>query len=243
MTDSRLRRLRAELLSPAELDAAIAAHPIAFLPLGTLEFHGPHLPIGLDALNAHGVCLEAAAQCGGIVLPPVYQGVGGGHSDYPWTIMMREESGLSAYLEQTLAKLQSFGVHLAVVFTGHFAEQQLSMIDNLAETWNAAGNRMSVYATGVNRSDVELPPDHAGVFESTLLHSFAPELVHLDRLPDRTAHPDWGRNASGAQRHDPSHPLWGVFGQDPREANLDESRELGIAVVSWLSREIARRRP
>src|SRR5690606_18487082 len=79
--------VRAELLSPEELDGRIAASPIAYLPLGTLEFHGPHLPIGLDAFTGHAVCVDAARRSGGIVLPSVYQGFGGGHGHYPWTMM------------------------------------------------------------------------------------------------------------------------------------------------------------
>lgn len=243
MTTTQLRRVRAELLAPAELDAAIAAAPVAYLPLGTLEFHGPHLPIGLDALNAHEICIRSAVQGGGIVLPPVYQGFGGGHSDYPWTIMMAEGSGIRAHLEQTLAKLQSFGVRLAVVFTGHFADEQLALIDDLAEDWNSAGNQMVVYATGVNRSDAPLGADHAGIFESTLLAAFEPDLVHLDRLPDRTVHPDPGGDPQGTQRHDPAHPLWGIFGPDPREADLDRSSTLRDGLVDWLGREVAQRRP
>jgi creatinine amidohydrolase/Fe(II)-dependent formamide hydrolase-like protein len=46
-------QVRAELLSPDEIEVRLRQHPIVYIPLGTLEFHGPHLPIGLDALTAH----------------------------------------------------------------------------------------------------------------------------------------------------------------------------------------------
>lgn len=58
------------------------------VPLGALEFHGPHLPIGLDGLTAHGICIQGSRGRGGVVLPTIYQGTGGEHSRYPWTIMM-----------------------------------------------------------------------------------------------------------------------------------------------------------
>jgi creatinine amidohydrolase len=63
------------------------------------------VPIGLDALSTHGDCVGAATVAGGIVLSPVYHGVGGGHSDYPWTIMMLSEQGVRTHLEQTLTRL------------------------------------------------------------------------------------------------------------------------------------------
>lgn len=242
MSRADTRRVQAELLSPAELDAAVAAAPVAYLPLGSLEFHGPHLPIGLDTLNAHGICLGAALDSGGIVLPPLYQGLGGGHSDYPWTIMMPDSSGIRSHLEQTFVRLEDFGIRIAVLFTGHFADEQLDLIDQIAAGWNSAAHQLQVVATGVNRSDAPIGPDHAGVFESTLLAAFEPELVHLELLPDQATHPDPGGNPMGPERHDPSHPLWGVFGPDPRAADLSRAGELRDSLVTWLSAEVARQR-
>ncbi|GAA4664295.1 creatininase family protein [Frondihabitans cladoniiphilus] len=231
------REVRAELLAPSELDAALAEAPVAYLPLGSLEFHGPHLPIGLDSLNAHGVCVGAAQRFGGIVLPTVYQGLGGGHTAYPWTIMVEAPYGVVAHLTTTLTRLEEFGVKTAVVFTGHFADEQLAMVDALAATWNEGERGMHVLASGVNRCDTApLAPDHAGVFETTLLAAIAPELVHLDLLPSAAEHPaiDPSGDVAGPQRHDPSHPLWGVFGPDPRGADLGLAPALYDHLVEWL---------
>jgi creatinine amidohydrolase len=236
-------QVRAELLSPAELDARIAAQPTAYLPLGTLEFHGPHLPIGLDALTAHAVCVAAAAHTGGIVLPAVYQGFGGGHGHYPWTMMMADGGGIRAHIEATLERLREFGVSTAVVFSGHFAPEQLDMIDALAADWNASGASPRVVATAVNRCAISpLPPDHAGQFEATLLAGSAAELVHLDRLPDADMHPanDPDGDPYGVHRHEQSHPLWGVFGPDPRTADLDSGPSLLALFGQWLAGEAAR---
>ncbi|UFS59159.1 creatininase family protein [Subtercola endophyticus] len=235
--------IRAERLSLAELDAAIAASPIAYLPLGTLEFHGPHLPIGLDALNAQALCEAAARITGGIVLPVVYQGTGGGHGAYPWTIMMPGPDAIVANLKTTLTRLEDFGVRRAVVFTGHFADEQLAMVDELTSTWNASDSALTVVGSGVNRcADAPLPPDHAGAFEATLLYASAPELVHLERLPDVLTHPtvDPDDNPFGTHRHDPGHPLWGVFGADPRPADLSKAPELLAHLAGWLA-DLARR--
>jgi creatinine amidohydrolase len=231
-------QVRAELLSPAELDARIAAHPVAYLPLGTLEFHGPHLPIGLDALTAHAVCVEAAGQGGGVVLPPIYQGFGGGHGGYPWTIMMDDGAGIEAHLRATFARLREFGVSTAVVFSGHFAPEQLDLIDSLQESWNAEEGGLRMVATAVDRCPSSpLPPDHAGEFETTLLAGSAPELIHLDRLPSINAHPasDPDDDSYGVHRHERTHPLWGVFGPDPRRSDLEAGRSLLTHFGAWLT--------
>jgi creatinine amidohydrolase len=238
--DADLRRVQAEYLLPDELDAAVQAHPVVYLPLGSLEFHSAHLPIGLDALNAHGLCVRAAASAGGIVLPPVYQGVGGGHVAYPWTIMMTSDSELCSHLDQTLARLEEFGFRVAVLFTGHFADEQLAMIDKVAEHWRRSPDHtMDVLATGVNRCEASpIPPDHAGVFETSLLFSLWPDRVHVDRLASVAEHPsvDPGGNPTGNHRHDPSHPLWGIFGPDPRGFDTTQAGRLRDMLVTWLAR-------
>lgn len=236
---SRGRQVQVEYLAPAELDAALAEAPVAFLPLGSLEFHGSHLPIGLDALNALGVCIAAARRTGGLVFPPVYQSLGGGHSDYPWTIMMPSAEGIRSNLLYTLRRLEEFGFRQAVLFTGHFADEQLLMIDELAAEWEGSGDHsMGILATGVNRCpDAPLAPDHAGIFETSLFHSLWPKLVHLDRLPSLAENPavDPGGDPAGPQRHDSRHPLWGIFGPDPRLTDLRTTDALRESLVRWLS--------
>ena len=60
-----LRSVQAELLLPHEIASALAARSVVYLPLGSVEFHSAHLPIGLDGLNAHGVCTRAAISTAG----------------------------------------------------------------------------------------------------------------------------------------------------------------------------------
>ena len=144
-------------LSPEQIEARLAQAPVAYLPLGTLEFHGPHLPVGLDALTAHGICLGAA------------------------------ESAMSV-VARTLGQAPAPPV----------------------------------------------VPDHAGRFESLVLHALDPDLVHVDRLPDPETHPaPSGEDPYGATRHDPAHPLYGVFGADPRRLDVDAATPLLDHLVRW----------
>jgi creatinine amidohydrolase len=231
--------VRAELLLPHELEAAVTSRPLAYLPLGSLEFHGAHLPIGLDALSAHGICLRAASRTGGIVLPPLYQGTGGGHANYPWTIMMQSQDEIRALIWQSLARLQAFGLEVAILFTGHFADEQLAMIDEVGCAWQSeTSNAMRVLSLGVNRcAGSPIEPDHAGVFETSLLAAMWPGLPQIGRLPSLGDNPavDPGGDSRGTHRHDPSHPLWGVFGPDPRRYQPGDARKLLESMVSWLA--------
>jgi creatinine amidohydrolase len=227
--------VQAELLLPHEVAEALAERSVVYLPLGSIEFHAAHLPIGLDGLTAHGVCLRAAARGGGIVLPTLFHGVGGGHADYPWTIMAASPQPIRALLEQSLRRLGDFGVRTVVLFSGHFADEQLALIDEVAADWNVAHPGPQVLPLAVNRAQARLAPDHAGVFETSLLAALWPERVQLQRLPGLAEAPsvDPGGDVQGPQRHDPEHPLYGVFGPDPRRFDPDRAADLLAEVVSW----------
>ena len=59
------REVRFEEMFPWEIAAAMAEAPLCYLPLGTLEWHGEHAAVGLDALKAHAVRVRAAQRSGG----------------------------------------------------------------------------------------------------------------------------------------------------------------------------------
>jgi creatinine amidohydrolase len=226
-----------ELLRPNEIAAALSRTSLVYVPLGSIEFHAQHLPIGLDALTTHGVCLRAAARSGGLVYPVLYVGTGGGHTSYPWTVMI-EPDALEEILETLLSRLEEFGVQRAILFTGHFADEQLDVIDRVALAWSVRERAMDVVPLGVNRCPVAaIPPDHAGIFETSLLSAFWPERVEMDALPPLAEFPaiDPDGDLQGAHRHDPDHPLHGVFGPDPRGAVTPENAAvLAESLVSWL---------
>ena len=50
MKETRLERLR-----PDEIVAEMGEVPLVYFPLGPLEWHGPHLPLGTDFLNVHRI--------------------------------------------------------------------------------------------------------------------------------------------------------------------------------------------
>ena len=64
-------------LNPQEFRDRLAAAPVAYLPVGTLEWHGEHMPFGTDALIGLGLLSEIARKAGGIVLPMVFMGPDG----------------------------------------------------------------------------------------------------------------------------------------------------------------------
>ena len=230
-----------ELLLPSEIRQALAQRSVVYVPLGTYEWHGEHLPVGLDGLTAHGLCLEAARRAGGLVLPPLYYGTGGEHGAYPWTIIA-DAAEIRPLLLQTLARMAAFDVGTVVILSGHFASEQIDMIRKLEADWLGSGERMRVRALAVSMATgLALAPDHAALFETTLLSALWPDRLRIDLLPPLAEAPsiDPGGNEMGPHRHDPTHPLFGIFGPDPRRFDPASAAPLRDAMVDWLLAEVA----
>ena len=228
-------------LSPQQIEIRLARASVAYLPLGSLEFHGPHLPIGLDALTAYGICLAAAEYGGGVVLPAMHTAVGGEHTRYPWTLMSSNAQPIETLLGETLVRLDELGIRRFVILSGHFADEQRDLVSRVESSWNAKGaSSRAIGRTLAQAPGPPVPPDHAGRFESLLLQALYPELVNVSRLPDAHKFPvPPGEDAFGPNRHHADHPLHGVFGPDPRRIDPEDAPPLLEYYVNWVG-ELAR---
>ena len=74
MVSQGRRTVKYEEMLPHEIAAARASRPVAWLPIGTLEWHGVHNAVGLDALKARAICVKAAEEYGGLCMPALWWG-------------------------------------------------------------------------------------------------------------------------------------------------------------------------
>ncbi len=74
---------------------------VGVLPLGSIEQHGPHLPLGTDYLGAEVICRLLCEQCRAILLPAIPFGVSFHHADWPGTISISSETLLKLLMELT----------------------------------------------------------------------------------------------------------------------------------------------
>jgi creatinine amidohydrolase len=114
------------------------------------------------------------------------------------------------------------------------------MIQRVAQRWNEGGHAMKVLALSMNQIDPSpIRPDHAGIFETTLLHALHPDRVDLTQLPPKPVRSgNIEEDGWGPQRHVAGHPLWGVVGPDPRDFEPVRGPELLEAATAWLLRSV-----
>jgi len=238
---------RYEELRPDQLTAIVAESPVAFWPLGLLEHHGWHLPVGFDGLKAERVCRRIAARTGGVLLPTLWWGWGGGHDRFKWTHYQEESTAASAMLTTT-RQLLGHGFRAILLLAGHYPWQSLmdKHLPSLREEHPDAlllwGTEMSICGDAVR-----IPGDHAAREETSYGLALLPELVDLDALSSGRDDSTWpqGQPPPVEDRHpgvcfDPSEPLFAQMGQDARTASSERGEEGISQVVDYLAVAIDR---
>jgi creatinine amidohydrolase len=188
-------------LLPHEFRARLAARPIGYLPLGTLEWHGEHSALGADALISEGLFVRAARRFGGIVFPPLFVGPSRLPPPHHDEDCFWISTGLFLQLcEGVLEQAQRAGFKV-IVADGHGPSRR--SIAPYAEAWSERfGVQLVVPLWNVTPWHSQI--DHAGKNETSLLLALHARLVDLRRLPEAPA------------------PLpRGVSGEDPRASSID----------------------
>ncbi|MFQ6096267.1 MAG: creatininase family protein [Armatimonadota bacterium] len=180
------------LMTPDDLDAAIKHMPLALVPCGSLEWHGPHLATGCDALRGHAICTAVAQRLdGGVVLPPLYT-TAPGFCNWRGTISFTPDlvKRLAAELYRELEKC---GFRHALMLLSHAGAMQEESFREPAEAYMANSDLNIMVRTAPRKApESRLGPGHAQADESAELLVAEPRAVHLDRYaPERTAIPKY----------------------------------------------------
>jgi creatinine amidohydrolase len=172
-----------------------------FLPVGALEQHGPHLPLGTDAMLAAAVTEAAAGETAGLAAPALAYGYKsqpkcGGGQHFPGTTSLDAQT-LSQTVRDAVREFARHGVEKLVIVNGHY-ENQWFLIEGIDLAMRELGGRTPLTIMRMEYWDFLTPvtlasvfPDgfpghaleHAAVIETSLMLHYHPELVRLDRIP------------------------------------------------------------
>jgi len=188
-----------EELTSAEIGALDRDRTVVILPLGSVEQHGNHLPIGTDTMLAEAVSRAAAAACGGaVVMPPPWYGFSAHHMRFPGSITLRAET-LLALVEDVVASLVRHDFRRILIVNGHGGNNGL--IDVLASTlgnthYGKARIAALTYLTLARDAIAKLRKSktggmgHACEFETSMVQHIRPDLVRIEQA--ETCYPDPG---------------------------------------------------
>jgi len=186
------KKFRYEFMYPSEFAEAVEDCPVAYVPMGLLEWHGEHLPLGVDGLKSHGMCLAVArAVGGGVVLPPFYVGRPG-FTSFPGTMTYRNEV-VRDMLIGCFEELEKLGFRVVLVLAGHYGRPQQDTIAEAVATFTAT-SEVRVWALAEDEAVRHLGyrGDHGGPWETSMTLGTVPEVVRLEEFrPGRQDIPEY----------------------------------------------------
>ncbi len=239
---------------PGVKAAARRAGSTVIWPFGSLEQHGPHLPLNTDALFADHLVESVLA-----VLPdelpiwrlPVQQlGFSPEHSGFAGTLSLRAEPFL-ALIETVGAELARCGFRRLVLMNGHGG--QIALLEAAARQLRVNHPSLAVLPCFLWRAldgmEKAIPePErsqglHAGLAETSLMLHLAPQLVGTERQADGLEPPSQPPEGWSWEGQSPTAWLTGDLSQsgvigDPTGASVDLGRKLFEALVSGWRRRL-----
>jgi len=163
---------------------------VALLPVGSIEQHGPHLPLDTDAFDADFLARRVAAACSDpkpLVLPLIHYGVSYQHEDFSGTFSVNPEL-LSRLVYEIGASAARYGITKLVIVNGHGGNAP--SLHLAAQMINRDAHIFTCVDTGETSDTdvyelVENPHNdvHAGEIETSTALATRPELVQMEQAP------------------------------------------------------------
>jgi creatinine amidohydrolase len=173
-----------ELVATDFVNAIQKAQSTCVLPIGILEKHGPHLPIGTDLINVRWASLKAAGQEYAIVFPEYYFGQIFEAKHEPGTIAYSSHLQFEL-LSETTAEMARNGCKKIVIVNGHGGNNSLLPYFAQSQLDKPKDYIVYIYQRGSyppGRPPLKTKPDsHAGESETSHTLITRPDLVKMDR--------------------------------------------------------------
>jgi len=207
--------VRYHMLRPAQIVARRKECPVVYIPLGNLEWHGVHNPVGADTLQAEGMAILCAEKGGGLAFPPLYYGESRSEAlmeaNARDRVLIAEQMALSPdnflperqaftpteqainyhkLLLHILAEAQSLGFEVGVLVAGHYPliDHARAAVLQFHQRRYGQANRMLAWAFVdylLVRDQYDCAGDHAGGWETSHLMALHPRTVDLSLLPPK----------------------------------------------------------
>ncbi|MSP44863.1 MAG: creatininase family protein [Xanthobacteraceae bacterium] len=225
-----------------EIGTALRASSILCLPMGSMEQHGPHLPLNTDSVLAEAFTGRIVERWGEAYdlwrLPPVLVGLSREHEWAAGTLSL-SVGGMTAVLRDLAREIaRALPARNLLIVNGHGGNR--GILEALSrELRGDFGLNLCALHLGAMMSPAAgagVPEIHAGQDETSVMLALAPDLVRRERIGDLKAPPDG--DAVRAAVLDPA-ANWPWSSGDPRLADQGvigdaaaASAEHGKAIVS-----------
>jgi len=255
-----MRTVRFELLRQGEILYEKKRCSIVFLPIGPLEWHGPHLPLGVDPLNAEAVSRRVAENVGGVVMPTFFWGTERERSsqmlknigfrgdewvvgmDFPKNSMKSlyiAEDVFGVAVREYLRQLVLQEYKLIVIVNGHGGENHLVTLKRLAAEFTANTESTVLFTSATCLEDPGDSFGHATRTETSIISCIYPDSVDNSTLPpdgEPLYNLDWAIVDGMTFQGFPNESF--TVREDPRKANAELGKKIMDRSVEVISQTV-----
>ena len=234
-----------------EVRDAGPAGAVAVLPVGAVEAHGPHLPLGTDVVIAEGMarsCAEKLDEAGVtvFVLPPVWYTAAPFADAFPGTVSIEGDT-VRDTVRQVAASLGRHGVRVLAVANAHLDPAHVRALRAAEDGEGGGVGAVRVVFLDLTRRGVaarlteefQTGACHAGRFEGSIVLAEAPHLVRSEIAADLEPVPNSLSDAirDGRRSFQEAGGERAYFGW-PADATAREGRETLAVLGSLLAERV-----
>jgi creatinine amidohydrolase len=249
----RVQPTRYEEVVGFEVGELVSRHPFAILPLGSLEFHGPHNPLGTDSIIISGIADRVAARTNALLFPTVRFTQCPVHTThFAGTVSIRPEV-MTMYFADILRDVLDLGFRRVFILNGHdgnigpargaIAQVAHEVRDSalLFASWWEFLPGETVKSLGLFTQS-NGGHGHGGPLETSAVAAFRRDLIHLDKARDLPEPPDLSTGPAYFLQK-PTAQDWPGYSGKVSEASAEKGRKLvkisedGIVklIENWLA--------
>ena len=182
-----------ELTAPDFVSAVKQSEGVCVIPMGVIEKHGPHLPLGTDVFTAREISLQAAEKEYCIVYPFYFAGQIFEAKQQAGTIAYSPEL-LYKFLEESCEEISRNGIKKIILVNGHggntyflqyFCQSQLTKPKDYA-VYLFTPSVDSETQAKISSMRKSAAGGHADELESSVMLAAKPELVKIDHATDES---------------------------------------------------------
>ncbi len=204
---------------------------IAIIPVGSIEQHGPHLPISTDSDIVTEIAFRLSEKINGLLLPTISYGISSEH--FPFFNLSVKKSTLSKILEDVCESLIKNGIFRILIINGHYGN--LDSLRGFEKKNSRRKIKIFSYWKYMSREF-----DHAGNVETSMMLAISKN-VNMKKAKkgfdtEGMSKQEISRINKLAQKSFPKVTGNGVWG-DPTKSSAKIGREIIKEVVDNLAKE------
>ncbi len=195
MPDAGQGRLIGELTF-LEISKLLSKRSILCLPIGSIEQHGPHLPLNTDVVLAEGITRRIISRWGEALdlwqLPTISISLAREHEWAPGTMSLSVQ-GMTALIHDLGREIaRALPAHNLVVINGHGGNKGIleALAQDLRADFSLNVCILHPAALAEVNANAAIPEIHGGKNETSMMLAIAPQLVRRDLIAQLKNPPD-----------------------------------------------------